>query len=1185
MHIKTLEILGFKSFKNKTVLNFDNHITGIVGPNGCGKSNIVDALLWVMGETAPKHLRSVQLSDVIFGGTTSHPQANMAEVSLTLAKGEGRFPEKYNKFEELMITRRSFRDGDTEYYINQQPCRLKDIREIFMDTGAGCRGFSIIEQDAVEKLITAKPSERRFIIEEVAGITKFKTRKQETIRKLEKVNINLKRIDDIIKQQDKQLVHLSRQAQRAEKYRELKNQHKEKEVELNYRLWQGMQKKQKSLEEQIKSEKGKKLSLETEKEQLKASLIEIEKNNSQQIQSVEESKKYISDLELKIVDRKKETEKRQEAISIYRSQLEQEKNSESLAEQERQAHDNKLDELQIKQAHVESEQKSLEQKIDSLENDLKKGDLDSNQGMQQNSNLEQGLLKDKSFLSELVVKQKTKENQITLLVQDKKRKEEELSQIEIEQENLLKSKQKTRTVLEKSQQMKMDFIKNSEDFDKNFQLLEERKSKEENELNELKKELSLIEYKAQNLDQLIQKFQDAEGAGSQLMNWKPKQFNPARKGMTVEAGFEQAVEASLSPFLGSLLTEAADAIQGLEHLKETQKGSCSFIIPSDQNPSFSFDIENLKKYPALLGSIRDKVKFNTPLPAFQSRLEKTFLITNLRAGLQLKKKFPELNFVTKEGDLITNDGFIWGGSKAQANQLLKLENEQAEAKKIFQTKKSELNIKQVNFDKTARNLKETQKEYEKIKTSHVKMDVNLAENQKDIESLDKRLIAITEKKEQLEDQQNQASAQIQKLKQEVEELNQSLFKQKEEVAKKEQILNQIYEVDSKHKSEQMKLNELKQARQDKLSQLEIIKKEQELLNKINTQSNSKTELMKTQQARVKDSISKQEKEVKELNEELELFNQEKAEMQKELETKQNEYKSLLTSIDEKKARLEQSYQDQRSAERSEEHAQTEIEKIEIQKTNIKDRLIENHGFDLTQEVFIPRYESTSTESLELELSQIGEQLGKTGEVNFIALEEHEELLSKNTFIKNQRNDLENSKKSLSQVISHIDKTCDSRFKDMLNEINERFSRVFPILFEGDKAEARLILKDEEEGKELGVDILVRPPGKKPQSVTLLSRGEKALTSLCLIYSLFLVKPSPFCVLDEIDAPLDDANVFRYISVMKEMAQKSQIITITHNKYTMQACENLYGVTMEEKGVSQIVSVNLKQAAETSLLSQ
>lgn len=1165
MQLQKLEIFGFKSFKNKTVLEFDNDgITGVVGPNGCGKSNVVDAFLWVMGETSPKHLRSSSLSDVIFSGTHQEPPSPMAEVSLTLGKGDTQFPEKYNQFSEIMITRRSFREGKTEYFINQQACLLRDIKEIFMDTGAGCRGFSIIEQESIEKLITAKPHERRFIIEEVAGITKFKTRKHESNRKLELVKQNLKRLDDVLKTQEKQLKNLEQQAKKAEKYRELKARIKNMEIEVFYRYYETFSQEQMDLKKHYAEQKQEKSQLENKITEWEASLKQIEADLQKQELTVEKDKDYVAALNYKIIERTKEVEKIENTIHVYN------KNIEAINKSKRE-----LLEEETKLLDEETKIKSILAKIDSslLENynpEVVSKYIETTSNFIE-TKLNEKVQKESAF--------EANNKQIEWIEAEQTSLNEDQTGVETKFEKTAKQKDEILKLLQKQEQMKLDVTQDLDNLEGNVKLLENKKAQEQKEIESLKQNISLLQYKMEEIQKIIQNFKNLQEGSYHLSSSQPETFKPLFKNLKIEPDFEQALMSVLGVHSQALISSNLSSIeQGIKELKAQKKGKCSFLSSLPSETSKRPSEEELKQYPAFICYLEKKLTFDLDTELLKPLLSNTALVKDLASAIQLKEQYPTLQFVTQEGDLVTKESIVYAGSdlSEKESNLFQLHNQVEANQTELKRSQTDLQIKQERWDKQCKQLEKIKGEFKNLKDKKEESSQSFNSNQRTLELLEKEHKHILEHKlsynkkwHALENQKENLKVQTLVLEEEIQILKKTLNEHKE---------NFSYFKTADNDYKEIKMQILQNSKDHTALEQKI-----SMLSNLVMQSRSPSDQNEQEihlETDISQLIEREKQKVQDAQKEISLLEEEKAQLEKSIYENNQAREAHKINKEKISSQLKRTQDRVQQISLSENSYESEQEKLNIKKQNIKERLLSEHQFDIEKNEFKPQYEAKDLDTLNDELVNWKEKLERTSTVNLLAIKEYEEISKDYEFLMAQKEDLMKSKKDLLKVISYIDSICEKRFLKMLEEINKRFSKIFPIIFEGDNAEAKLVLHqdaDSDSDEEPGLDIIVRPPGKKVQSVTLLSRGEKALTSICLIYALFLVKPSPFCIVDEIDSPLDDANVFRLISVLKEMSRKSQVVVITHNKYTMKSCKKLYGVTMEKLGVSQLVSVDTSES--------
>lgn len=1126
MFIKKIEIFGFKSFKNKTILEFDDkEITGVVGPNGCGKSNVVEALLWVMGESSPANLRGESLSDVIFNGTQKEPAAQLATVHLTLNKGTAGFPEEYKDFSELMITRRAYRDGKNEYLINNQTCLLKDIREFFMNTGAGCKGFSIIEQGSIEKLIVAKPKDRRFFIEDLAGIAKFKNRKQESMRKLDLVNQNLKRVNDVLSMQDSQLQKLTKQARQAKQYRELK-----KDIEI----------KNKQIEEQNQQDIFKSY------QELQTKKLELNKNKNQYEQAhitLKKDKLKISqnlqDVEQKLENLNKQTVRKSIEFKTF-SKIESIKDKKKVLNKQESYIKKNLIATQVviknKFGYQELEQeiKKINQQIDTVKTNKK--DIEFNNILS---------TKQIQFI----------EKEITYLVKENQ-------DLKTKIQKTIQSKNDNLFILEKQKQLHLKFDKELAHIFQNEKTIENKQFSLKKITEQLAQDLQILDCKTQEMKKLIVRFEKLNKGAQDLLQWHPENFQSLFKNLQVDEDYAEALASVLGHHIQAIIPKENTFIsQAIERLKSKSLGRTSFIssLPCE---SIAKDTKHIMQQdPAFICFLDEKVRWNIHTEAFQSFLSHTVVVSNLDSAFALKKRFPTCQFVTKEGDFITKESLIYAGSNDKETSLFQIRDHINSYSKEHQSKSIELKIKKLELESCTKKYNQIKKQKADVHKQNLDNSQNTSVIKQNVLSAEKDIIndlEFSKKNQNKLDKYNQEKQELLK--------NEDSYKQ--EVHSFEKIIS------IKNKCKEELLNQLKYEQELVENKKEQKNLDQEILLFFDllNQTSSITQKIKEQLSH-KENLS-MEGEFELLDKQIQILKSQLTNLETELDQKTR----LKASLKDQQELVEKDYFQSHS---SIKNLELSIDKVEFEKNHLQQDFLKKYQVQVDNFVCTDSQNTYSLTSLNKQKDSLQKQLARIQEVNFLALNEYENLSKEHTFLSSQKEDLVKSKTEIIKVISHIDKLCNTRFNDMLQEINKRFSKVFSIIFQGQDSKAELTLC-QEDTEEPGVNILIHPPGKQAQNVNLLSKGEKALTAICLIYSLFLIQPSPFCIIDEADAPLDDANIFRFISVFKEMAQKSQIIVITHNKYTMQACNKLYGVTMNSPGISQMVSVNMNLAKENKL---
>jgi chromosome segregation protein len=1192
LKIKSLELIGFKSFKDRTVIGFDEGITGVVGPNGCGKSNIVDALIWVMGEQSAKHLRGSSMEDVIFNGSENFSPLGMAEVSLTLANDGGPFPAKWAKHSEIMITRRLHRSGESEYYINKETCRLKDIVDIFMDTGAGSKGFSIVEQGQIGKIITAKPEDRRTLIEEAAGITKFKVRKRESQRKLESTEQNLIRLNDIIGELRRQLDSLQRQAKRAERYKELKvrtqdldlwiSSKKFLEIKLELEAFSKALEDKKTLSEQGQAQYS---TVVAELQNLKLELLELERTVT-----VEQTAHF----EIQTLVQKKES-----SIQLLQLEIDTAKRNEELAGTLKSEVSVRHDILQRDLDHTTSQSTSVELEVTELNAEsLSKseasamGVLKARETDEKLTQVRRELMSTIQSLTAVEIKissyQATKD-ELARRLSDSEAVNVELHAKRTEFEQV---RNKAFSALESQRQMQLDIMKDVENFEVNQATLKTEAAERRSQVEQFKDEHNKVVGHLMGLEALSASFEGLQDGVKSVMTWqKEKHLRLAVDGSVEESfsliadvvevpkEFELAMEAAMGDRLQSLLTvKSESALSALQLLKEEKAGRSTFF-----NSDFIGEEGVTKgKLPEDLG-VRGFLRNLVKVPESHQKtlghiLDGVVVVEDLNTALRLRPNFKGYSFVTLDGDVLAIDGSLTGGSSESVDSgLLKQKREIKELNLRRDESSGKLALAVASLEKLENQLATVTKDLEAAQKQNFEQEIQILDRKKDMER------------------------------------SEAEFKNVEEAIRRQErdilnIKNQLESVTSQLASAQDSAKELSLSKEASESISLILEKElTEAKIGLETLSRDATEAqvkaarkaqefsgIKQQKERLEQNLADTQLQLGRMAEDSSKNSEVLEAHIIQLEEVKSDFNSLLDQVKAAEQALQvarEKYEKAAGTVRGIEESTTSIQRgnntldheigdiqLKISQTELNnkylvDQISERYMLNLSEVATHHASREEDFDGAQVELADLRDKLKKIGEVNLTAIQEYEELSTRYDFLTKQQQDLVNAMDSLRKVIDRINRICNRRFRETYEAVNERFKKVFPVLFGGGEADLTLVENPENPG-EPGVEIMARPPGKKLQSVTLLSGGEKALTAVSLIFAIFLFKPSPFCLLDEVDAPLDDANVYRFNDLVKEMAKRSQVILVTHNKHTMEINNTLYGVTMEDPGVSKMVAVQL-----------
>ena len=1215
MKIRKLEIAGFKSFKDRTIIHFDEGITGVVGPNGCGKSNIVDAFQWVMGEMSAKSLRGSSMSHMIFQGAQGYEPAHVAEVSLFLegvfgshtVTGAGDVAGK-----EIQITRRLHRSGESEYFMNRQPVRLRDIQELFMDTGVGARGVSIIEQGTIGRMIVAKPEERRRLIDEAAGITKFKARERESQRKLAATEQNILRLNDIVAELKRQLDGLQRQAKKALRYKDLKSQAQELDLRLSSQEFHNIQATVAESTSQLgeKSEQraaglAKIAELENRVQSVRLEQVEKEKKiqaREQEQESLHErvtsSEQSTQKLSFEITQCHRENERRIELQEEAKkkqvglqAELSAQEEVDSRTKKEVLELKTRVENIAQRETEINTQLQSKEQKERTCQESLKR--------------YEQEEREKSDALNHVRIKHETLQIQINEI-------EPTLSLLSSEESQLLGEQKQKEIAKQESEQWQSQSTSNVMEQESLFAQLKDREIQGVALLSECKENLGEVSgrlYALQSAQENLEGFQ--EGVRSTLQRHREagmeQNQNESKKKQVlislaeviqVSKEYEVALESVLERRLQMLLgANAEDVLDAVEHLKTARHGRASFLCLSEeavveehrQEKSAPFGGELLKKQVMVP---QEYVDWISPF------LARVVVLDDVRFLLEKPQEVSEWKgwaFVSRAGDVLepVQGGVILTGGAGESASLglLKRQREIRELTEKKQNLEQQYQAQQMQVQDIRKKVVAAEDELKSLQDEKMQSDLQCMEVTKDLEQVKQRVVQVTEQKENLLKEREALLA----AREESEQTEERLAQEHEDVLStivqlRKRIQEEEQGVGLQRKSLEEVRGEVMQLKSDLAAKTQASAGESRHLEHLAQQLQEITQQLtgweQEEQHNQENLLQLQEqKEAADANLESEL--DQLSQLQSLLSRLKEEHGQFVHSIQKKQEEILSLRQEQTQIQSEENEVQLGCEQLKMRQEALKEHIQERYGChleDYVKSLFGGENTTFITESSERaekekeQLKDLREKLQRMGEINLAAADEFGRVSERYEFLISQRQDLFDSKQQLCEVMARIQRICRGRFKETYMAINAHFQRVFPVLFGGGEAQLALIESEEGDG-DRGIDLIVRPPGKKLQSVTLLSGGEKALTAISLVFAIFLVSPSPYCLLDEVDAPLDDANVFRFNELVKEMATKSQVILVTHNKNTMEVADTLYGVTMEEKGVSKMVSVQLSQAAE------
>ncbi|MFA6141709.1 MAG: chromosome segregation protein SMC [Candidatus Omnitrophota bacterium] len=1179
MHFKSLELIGFKSFAEKTKLNFEPGVTAIVGPNGCGKSNIADSIRWVLGEQSAKSLRASNMQDVIFNGTDTKEAINFAEVSLTFSNEKRLLPIDYD---EVTITRRVFRSSETEYLLNKTPVRLKDINELLMGTGIGTESYSIIEQGKMDLILSSRPEDRRFVFEEASGITKFKSKKKEALRKLEQTEQNILRINDIITEVKRQISSIERQARKAERYKVDFDKLRDMEIKLSSREYRSL--------------KTEEMTMSVENNDCRAREGELDaeiKSMASRISGYRGSLDEVNQKLLDLKDRYKEMsgslDMNTQKISINKERIEESRVLQEGLRKEIAVAAEKLkyarglvEKLKADLASASSAKiakaKSLEEKnlllvslskdIDETENRVKTCKVEIVDHLSKETHIKNDLIK---------------------MGADIQNRRSRVRRLGIEKDTVVKELESIEGVLK---QVAGEFKDIEDRVSAMRQDLESKRNANGLALSEIKsteERMALCDNRkavvGSKIEILGESIKRHEGFGRGVRNLLDKIDEGAHPSggilgvladvIKVERGYEEAVNALLGDNAQVIISEKDSDIVGMiSYLKENNLGRASFVSLET--------VERVKRGQGA-GNVRTE-NVTAPLKNF-IRIEPklTAIIEHFFADAYLTDSIEECiksydgssaKFITKSGAIL-DDGKVSGGSVSATdeslligrrerledlkNELIDMEKEVAALGIIRDDKRNEASLLQAEIGSLE----------ERLHTE----DINLANVRTRKESHETGAAKLRDEFELLNSELDEANAAIADLTQKGEAFNLELNNIETQKAQAQKFIdesqNLILERRTRREKETLEIATLTAEAQS------LEKEEEGISGSLKTQEGVSFDLEETiyqKESLLKESADKE----KSLGEEIMSLTAQNEKIQSDLLVFNEESSAIEKSKSEivdklgvDEAQLKTKEAGLESLRNQARDMDVKLTELNYKKTNLKERISQTYKMDLETE-HVETEENADWETVKAQVAEFKERLDKIGPVNLVAIDEHKELEERYAFLTHQLDDLVNAKDSLHKAIQKINKTTKDLFIETFQKIQVEFKNFFRLLFGGGQAE--LVLIDEQDVLECGIEIIVRPPGKKLQNLMLLSGGEKAMTATALLFAIFKVKPSPFCVLDEIDAPLDESNVTRFASVLKDFLKISQFIIITHNKRTIELADVMYGITMQERGVSKIVSV-------------
>ncbi|MFI8686303.1 chromosome segregation protein SMC [Rossellomorea sp. NPDC077527] len=1184
MFLKQLEVMGFKSFAERISVEFVPGVTAVVGPNGSGKSNIIDAIRWVLGEQSAKSLRGSKMEDVIFAGSDSRKALNIAEVTLVLDNEDGALPIDYS---EVSVTRRVYRSGDSEYLLNKQPCRLKDIIELFMDSGLGKEAFSIISQGKVEEILNSKPEERRTIFEEAAGVLKYKSRKKKAENKLFETQENLNRVNDILYELEGQVEPLKIQASMARDYLEKKEELEKFEVALTVYDIEDLHKQWEKLSEEFERH-GK------EEQTLSASIHQKEAILTQTRDKIAALDESISSLQEVLLSTSEELEKLEGRKQVL---VERKKNSSTNESQLKQS----IEEAEIQIQKLASEKEKAErdfERIDADVSELKENLVTKqNQFKHYNENIEDVIESFKSDYIEKLNQQASAKNEIQYLKQQLEQQSSRNGRLEAENEKYVtqreelhvRHKEVSKEVQEQKEQMddhiflyreeqkklesvKAKYEKQEKTLYQAYQFLQQAKSRKEM-LEEMEEDYSgFFQGVKEVLKERSGKLAGIQGAVAELI--------------TVPKVYETAMETALAASMQHIVVDTEeDGRRAIAFLKKNQYGRATFLPMNVIKGKSITDSQKsmLKGHPSFVGVGADLIEFEDRFHMVISNLVGNVIITKDLKGANEIAKLIQYRYrlVTLDGDVVNPGGSMSGGTvKQKKNSLLsrKGELEEVKQKLVGMEHQTELLQSQVKSLKEESGFREKKLEEMRVKGENLRLkEQGLLSQLREIElsqqNLDERLSLydlekkdFTSIKEKHDSRTNELEASLKEIGKEVSKLEQKIheltLQKNSERTSKDALLNDISDIKA----------ELAARNEQLVNSRHHLKRVHDTIVETSKRKASLQEDLEWLQTEMKDNFSGEEQ----LGKKAEECAVQKEETSGLIAVRRDERLILQHTVEDEELELKELKRQHKGLVGALRDEEVKINRLDVELENRLDHLRDEYM--LSFEAAKADYPLTiEVDEARKKVKLVKLALEELGTVNLGAIDEYERVKERFEFLVDQKNDLTEAKDTLYLVIHEMDTEMIKRFDQTFTSIQEEFEGVFKALFGGGRAQLKLT--DPSDLLHTGVDIVAQPPGKKLQNLGLMSGGERALTAIALLFSILKIRPVPFCILDEVEAALDEANVQRFSQYLKKFSDETQFIVITHRKGTMEEAHVLYGVTMQESGVSKLVSVRLQETKE------
>lgn len=1179
MYLKSIEVYGFKSFANKIIFKFENGITGIVGPNGSGKSNVADAVRWVLGEQSAKQLRGAKMEDVIFAGTELRKPHGSAYVAITLDNSDHVLPIDY---EEVTVARRVYRSGESEYLINGTPCRLKDINNMFFDTGIGKEGYSIIGQGQVEKILSGKPEERRELFDEAAGIVKYKKNKAATEKALESERQNLYRVNDILSELEKQVGPLEKQSEVAKKYLLYKEEMKKLDVNVFLLDSDRIRKAIEENQDKLNIVNNRTSELNGTYEAIKTEYDRLETELEVYNQKIDTGKSQVTELKLAV-------ERAEGEVKVLNQKIDSVRLSDAhISEQIRRVQDSLLKQTEEMRGYQEKKA-VLDERLDTADDVVEEAKAHSQEIQDEIVRLEENIEKNKADIIELMNENSSMKGKVArydALLENISYRKTQINQRYVQFKSDEMADKEQYEALQKELQELDSQVQNRQESlnicDRNLDENTAATHENRDTLARLRNEYTTAKAKAESLRNITERY---DGYGNSIRRvMEQKNHTKGIIGVvadiiSVQQKYEIAVETALGGSIQNIVTsDEATAKKLIQYLKQNKYGRATFLPLTSISSSGGFNKQEALQEPGAIGLASSLVKIQPEYQAVAEHLlGRILVVDHIDHALAIAKKYKySIRIVTLEGELLTPGGALTGGAYKNASNLLGRKRELDELNQVVEEHSRKI-LEAEKLEQELRNRRDTLKEEKETLSSKLQeLYLQKNTNHLNLEQVNSRLSEHATIFASLQNESKELDAQI-------EEINQNknqLFEGNkfQEQAKKdcevriakyeEQIVEQkelLESANAKVSELLLEFNTIKQQDDFFIENIHRIRVENDKLKAELEDYNRRTHGAADEIMEINEQINGIQKEMNQRKTQIQT-------MEEQLSADTAKKEEMMTSHKEFFNQRESLREELASLDKEGYRLNAQLEKINEQSDSLNNYMWEEYELTYNRALELRNEEFTDLTMLRRELSAVKSKIKSLGDVNVNAIEDYKNVSERYEFLKTQHDDIVKAEENLKRIIAELDTAMREQFSEKFAEIRVMFDKVFKELFGGGKANLELV--DDEDILEAGIKIIAQPPGKKLQNMMQLSGGEKSLTAIALLFAIQNLKPSPFCLLDEIEAALDDSNVNRFAKYLHKLTKDTQFIVITHRKGTMEAADVLYGITMQEKGVSTLVSVNL-----------